>query len=107
MPEFEISLVRSEYPPNSITLMFRSEQKIRLTAKSITFYPAPPTKVVQIIPIFLGEKDKCCTFHYPDPNVTYERLSFDLRQEGCKGWHVSVDLTKREICIKESEYQIL
>lgn len=106
MPNFQILFANSTTPANGVELVFRSTKSITLTAKCISFHPASSKGVTVIHSIPLNNNDKCCTFEYPDPNSSYEKLTFDLQQSGCKGWNVTVDLKEREIDIKESSYQI-
>lgn len=106
MPDFEIAFANSTIPTNGVQLVFRSKESMKLTAKSVSFHPSVKDEITLIYPIFPNENGKICTFQYPDPNAIYKKLTFDLQQKGLKGWNVTVDLEKRKINIKESQYQI-
>lgn len=67
----------------------------------------PRKRRLPIDTVFLGEKAKIRTFTFGN-DKEYERLEFLIKQEGTKGWIVSVNLkADTPPKIEESPFQVL
>lgn len=111
MANFTIGVInRKESKQNGyVQLRFTSDAPQRLIIKDICFWPKP-TKIDNtiIIPVYLVDGVITQTINFPDKYATYDKLEFMLKQEGEKGWKVSVDLNSDTIpMIEESIFRVL
>jgi len=110
MANFEIRVINRETARNEgfVQLEFSSNIQQKLTIKDVRFYPNhTQEKKTTIDTVFLGEKAKIRTFTFGN-DKEYERLEFLIKQEGTKGWIVSIDLkSDMPPKIEESPFQVL
>lgn len=75
-----------------VQLIFSSDTPQKLIIKDICFCPKPVwNNQTIIIPVYISDGEKTQIIKFPDKAI-YDKLEFLLKQEGKKGWKVSVDL---------------
>ena len=91
-----------------VQLTFFSDVPQKLIIKDICFLPKHVgNNHTIIIPVYITDGEKTQTIKFPDKAV-YNKLEFLLKQEGEKGWKVSVDLDTDAIpIIEEVPFQVL
>lgn len=114
MRNFEIRFLRDYVDKNNIRLVFetREPQELeKLEIKNIRFLTEDgkvvPEKTITAGGVLPEDKAKMLTFHLPKDGKTYEKMCFDLKQDGANGWNVTLDLKTHTLDIKESESKIL
>ena len=114
MRNFEIRFLRDYVDKNNIRLVFetREPQELeKLEIKNIRFLTEDgkvvPEKTITAGGVLPEDKAKMLTFHLPKDGNTYEKMCFDLKQDGANGWNVLVDVKAEKVYIKESESKIL
>lgn len=110
MANFEIRVINREtfMREGFVQLGFTSNVRQKLTIKDVRFYPKSAKPIITSIDtVFLGEQEKIRTFTFGSEEE-YERLEFLIKQEGKKGWIVSVDLkANTPPKIEESPFQVM
>lgn len=111
MANFTIGMVDREanMQRGCVQLVLSSDTPQKLTIKDIHFLPGSSSaEKTVILPVFLLDGEITQTIHLPDRRAAYDRLEFLLKQEGEKGWKVSVDLKADTLpVIEESPFQVL
>lgn len=114
MRNFEIRFLRDYVDKNNIRLVFetREPQELeKLEIKNIRFLTndgkVVPEKATTVESIYLSGKKAERPFSLPKDDKTYEKMCFDLKQDGANGWNVLVDVKAEKVYIKESESKIL
>ena len=111
MPDFEIYWKNDTTYHDGICLGFTGKMGERLYIKDIVFLPEKCAKAdeykVALCFVLLESTEILRHFEFPNPKTPYKAMRFHVRQEGVKGWLVTVDFHTHYVDIQETEYQIL
>lgn len=108
MPNFSICWIDNASVPNGVHLGFIGAKPETIIIKNVKFYPTNYIERETVIhSVILCESIVHRFFEFPNHCGSYDKMTFQIKQEGEIGWDVTIDINEKKSYIETAKYQVL